>query len=290
MGSVFHLRFQLFPSRLPVIVAFISLIFCPFLWAAQTAMVISDRALIYADELMTSPIGYVRKGKKIKIGDIPRNRAQVYPIIVSGKVAYIKAQDVDNQRQSMDSNVLVAERFQKGTQDEYKTVYSVSLFNFSSQIGLDKQNDEVQDQDPMNWLGVSLHGGAQLSKRHDLDLFINYLNAKQDDEVFRAVEFGPGWGFRILETSRMVLKFSAQALMVPFASYSVGELFRVNGYGLSTGAGANANFRLGKNIGLEAYGGFFYTKLFGFDPPSPYQSIAPSFMGTRIGLGISYQL
>ncbi len=290
MGGVFQLRFQQFRSQLPLIATFLSFIFCPFLWASQDAMVISDRALIYADELMTSPIGYVRKGKKVKIGDIPRNRAQVYPIIVSGKVAYIKALDVNNERQSMDSNMLVAERFQKGTQDEYKSVYSVSFFNFSSQITLDKQNDELQDQDLVNWVGLSIHGGVQLSKRHDLDLFLNYMNAKQDEEVFRAVEFGPGWGYRILETNRFVLKISAQALLVPFASYALGDLFRVNGYGLSTGAGANGNLRLGKNFGLEAYGGFYYTKIFGLDSPSPYQSISPSFMGTRIGLGISYQL
>jgi hypothetical protein len=290
MGSVFYLRFQLFLSQLPFIAAFLSFLFCPFLWAAQDAVVAAERALIYADDLMTSPIGYVRKGKKIKIGDIPRNRAQVYPIIVSGKVAYIKALDVNHEKQSMDSNVLVAERFQKGTQDEYKTNYSVSFFNFSSQIGLSKQNDEVQDQDPVDWLGLSVRGGVELKKRHDLDLYLNYLNAKQDDEVFRAVEFGPGWGYRVLETNRFLLKFTAQALMVPFATYSVGELFRVNGYGFSTGAGANANIRMGKHFGMEVYGGFFYSKLFGFDPPPPYQSISPSFMGTRLGVGITYQL
>jgi hypothetical protein len=290
MGCAFHLRFQLFHYRLPLIVAFLICFFCPFLWAAQDAIVSADRAMIYADELMTSPIGFVRKGKKIKIGDIPRNRAQVYPIIVSGKVAYIKALDVNNEKQSMDSNVLVAERFQKGTQDQYKTNYAVSFFNFSSQIGLNKQNDEVKDQDPVNWLGVSVRGGVELKKKHDLDIYLNFLNAKQEDEVFRAIEFGPGWGYRILETNRFLLKFTAQALMVPFATYAVGELFRVNGYGFSTGAGAHANLRLGQRFGLEAYGGFFYSKLLGFDPPSPYQSISPTFMGTRLGVGISYQL
>ena len=98
MGRLFPLRFQIV-RRLPLISAlFFSLIFCQNLWAIQDALVIAEQAVIYADEQMSAPVGFVRKGKKIKVGDIPRNRAQVYPIIVSGKIAYIRVIDVNTQK------------------------------------------------------------------------------------------------------------------------------------------------------------------------------------------------
>lgn len=289
MGSVSPLKFQQVRFGLQRFLALCLICFCPFLWAAQDAIVISDEALVFADELMTSPVGYVRKGKKIRIGNIPRNRAQVYPIVVSGKVAYIRALDVSTQRQSMSNNLLVAERFQRGTQDEKKYNYTLSFFNYASQITLNLENDNIQDKDAVNWTGLSLQGGVQVAGRNDLDFYINYMRAQESKEVFQAVEFGGGWSFRMLEQKRFQLKLFTQLLAVPFASYALDDLFRVNGYGFSSGAGLSGKYRLGSNWAIDAHAGFFYTKLFGFGSPAPYNSIEPSFMGTRLGLGMSYQ-
>src|SRR5687768_7328928 len=95
--------FQAF-SRLKLGLALIiSLFVCPVLWASQEAIVTADQAVIYADEQMKSPLGYVKRGKKIKVGEVARNRAQVYPIIVSGKIGYIRVLDVSTERDALDS-------------------------------------------------------------------------------------------------------------------------------------------------------------------------------------------
>jgi hypothetical protein len=79
-------------------------------------------------------------------------------------------------------------------------------------------------------------------------------------------------------------------MSVPFASYSVGNDFRVNGFGFSAGGGGHTRFLLGKYWGLEAYAGIFYTRLSGFKLPSPYTGeLSPTFIGTRIGGGLNYQ-
>lgn len=289
MGRLFPLRFQIV-RKLPLISAlFLSSFFCQNLWAIQDALVVSERAVIYADEQMSAPVGFIRKGKKIKVGDISRNRAQVYPIIVSGKIAYIRVIDVTTQTESVDSTRLVAERFQKGTIQEYKSNYSLSFFNYSTQISLDKPNDKLKDNDPVTWYGAGIRGGVQYTPRWDLDLMLNVLNGKAERETFRMVEFGVGMAARIIDQNRFQLRLLFQGLIVPFASYAVGDVFRVNGYGFTTGAGLSATYRMGKSWGLEAFGGVYYTKLSGFNPPDPYHEIAPSFVGNRLGLALNYQ-
>jgi hypothetical protein len=115
------------------------------------------------------------------------------------------------------------------------------------------------------------------------------MNAKAENEVFRVVEFGLGGSIHMYDKSRLKIKGFVQFLAIPFASYALADEFRVNGYGFSTGAGMNLAYRLGKNFGLETYGGFYYTSLAGFKSSVPYDAIAPSFIGTRLGLGINYQ-
>ena len=267
----------------------LTLIFCQNLWAYQSAMVIADRAVIYADEQMSAPLGFIRKGKKIKVGEVARNRAQVYPIIVSGKMAYVRVIDLSTETESVESGKLVAERFQKNTEAEHKTNYTLNFFNFSSQVTLDKENADLKNKAALNWFGVGIRGGAQVSPSWDFDLMANFLNGKADKEVFRVVEFGVGGSARLYEQNRFKLRYFAQLIAVPFATYALGSVFRVNGYGYSAGTGFNMTYRLGKNVGIEGFGGFYYMKLSGLDAPKPYNSIDPTFIGSRLGLGLNYQ-
>jgi hypothetical protein len=289
MGNRLPLKFQLLRICSPVSLFLLVLIYCPFSWAGQDAIVMVDKAVIFADEKMSAPVGYVRRGKKIKVGDVARFKAQVYPIIVSGRVAYIRVIDVSTEKESVDSAVLVAERFQQTTKEEQQTNYSVSFFNHSSQVSLGKQNDRLKNNDSVDWYGVSIRGGAKISQKWDLDILLNILNGKAEREVFRTVEFGVGGALRVFEKSHFQLRALAQFLAVPFSTYAVGDDFRVNGYGFTTGGAISATYLLGKNFGVEGYGGFYYTKLSGFKSPAPYSEIAPSFIGTRIGAGINYQ-
>ncbi|MBA2403748.1 MAG: hypothetical protein H0V66_03170 [Bdellovibrionales bacterium] len=289
MGRLFPLKFQSLPIFALLSALFLSFNFCPDLWAAQDAIVTEDQAVIYADEQMSAPVGFVRKGKKIKVGDISRNRAQVYPIIVSGKIAYIRVIDVSTAKETVDSKVLVAERFQKGAnRDEEASNFAVSIFNFSSQIMMDKQNDVLKDKDPVNWFGASVRGGVKANDKWDFDMILTFMNAKAEKEVFRAVEFGFGGAARIYDKSRFKVRALGQVMAIPFASYALAEEFRVIGYGFTAGGGLSMAFRLGKNFGLEGFGGVYYTKLAGFRTPDPYQDIAPSFIGTRLGIGLNY--
>jgi hypothetical protein len=289
MEEYIPLKFQQVRIFTILSVIFVSTIICPKSWAAQDAIVTTEKAIIYADEQMSAAVGFVSKGKKIKIGDNAKNKLQVYPIIVSGKIAYIRVIDVSTEKESADAKVLVAERFQEGTRNEHTYNYVFSVFNYSTQIDMNEENGELKNKDPVNWYGASIRGGMKVSPKWDFDIIINYLAAEAEQEEFRMVEVGFGSAIRIIDQTRFKMKAFLQFLLVPFSSYALEEDFRVNAYGFSTGGGLSMDYRLGKRFGLEAYGGFFYTKLSEFETPDPFQPIAPAFLGTRLGLGLTYQ-
>ena len=281
-------KFHILPRFLFLYLLFLVFFSCPKLWASQDAMVIADRAIIYSDKEMTSPIGYVARGKKIKVGDIPRNRAQVYPVAVSGKVAFIRVIDVTTEKSSMDSGRLSAERFRKSTEKIYEYKMSASYYRFSSQIALDKSNSNLRDGDSLQWNGVSLKGEVLYWKSWDLQVLLNFMQATQDQETFRIVEFGLGTAYRLIDTKRFLLRVEGQLLAIPFSSYALGDDFRVNGYGLTTGGALNATWNFNGQWGIEGFMGLYYTKTFGYDAPKPYESINPTFVGGRFGLGLNY--
>ena len=274
-------------------VAFIAISLCllilsPLTMAAQNALISVDRAVIYADQKMSAPIGFLRRGKSVRIGEIPKNKAQVYPIIISGKVAYIRALDVDVVAQKKGAE-FQTERFQKNTEAEHSSNYSISFVRFASQISLEKDNGGLKDKDNFDFSGISLYGEAAVSNRFDIDIILNYLEGKNGDEVFRIVEVGGGPAFRILDTHRLKLRWFAHLLLIPFTNYAYGDKFRMNSFGVSGGSGLKFDFYFAENWAVEFTGGVFYTKLLEFDAPKNYQSISPSFMGTRTSIGLNYR-
>ncbi len=273
---------------------------CPQVWAAQEAIVIADRAVIYADKTMSSPVGYVLRGKRVTIGEIPRNKARLYPIIVSGKIAYIRVTDVSTEMESLDSNRLVAERFLRAAGKKLTSHYGVSVYTFPSQISMNKSFDELEDKDAFVWNGFQVKGATRTSTSWDVGFVMGYAEGKENVEAFRMVEIGPDLSYRIYTGDFFILRWQNQLMGVPFATYSLGSKARVNGYGFSAGTNLGANWILGDRLGFEAYGGVYYTKLFGFDLPDPANAgtnlnrpdirLNPSFVGTRVGIGFTYQI
>jgi hypothetical protein len=275
-----------FPSRTQLFLIVFVVLFCPVLWAKQEAMVITEKAVIYSDAQMTSPVGYIRRGKKITVGNIPRNKAQVFPIIVSGKIAYIRTRDVTTEKESMDSERLVAERFQKATTSNLRSKFAFDYFVFNSQIVIDQ--DLPLNKAALTWHGVSLRGEVVLKEDFDFQIITNFMTTSHENSKFNALEFGLGTGYRLIDTRKFKIKAEILALAVPFSSYAEGSDFRVNSYGYTLGAGLNLHYLFNNHWGMEVLGGVYRTALIEFDTPSPYQSISPVFTGNRLSFGVNY--
>lgn len=253
-------------------------------------MVIVDQAVIYSDQDMSSTVGFIRKGKIIKVGEVARNKSQVFPIVISGKVAYIRVEDVSTEYEDPDSQVKELERFRQQTLKEYKTKYSLSFISYLTKVTMSGKGNRngIQDKDSFNFIGVGGKGEAYLKYNLDVQFLVNFLAGTGDRETFRYVEGGLGAGFRIINFSRFKVSVEGQILGIPYASYSYQDKFRVNGFGFTAGGGGTAAFRLGESFGLEGSAGVYYTKLGGFKTPKQFESIVPGFIGTRIYAGVNY--
>lgn len=256
--------------------------------AAQDARVSAERAVIYADKEMTSPLGYISRGKKIRIGDISRNKGQVYPIGVGGKIAYIKASDVSVASDSPTEKLPADRLHQIIHKEPPHGGVALSYHAYNSQIRINHNNGDIGDKSNLKWAGFGLKGHSEISGPWDLQMQVTYMTATKGAERFRMVELTGGVSNRLFEKGRFTLRGEVLATAIPFINYSLDKDFRVNSYGFGFGGGFNGSYRFGENFGVEASAGIHYMRVLAFDVPSPYSSIAPTFLGHRISLGINY--
>lgn len=62
--------------------------------AAKIAQITIPKAIIYADEALTSPLGHVSNGKLIPVGSPLEKNPDIVPVIISGRLAYVHIQDI----------------------------------------------------------------------------------------------------------------------------------------------------------------------------------------------------
>ena len=59
-----------------------------------TARIITPKAIVYADENMLSPLGYIANGKAIIVGNPRRMNRDLVPLVVYGRLAFIEIKDI----------------------------------------------------------------------------------------------------------------------------------------------------------------------------------------------------
>ncbi len=68
----------------------------------HTARIITPKAIIYADEILNTPLGYITNGKTITVGNPRKKNLDVYPLIVYGRIAYIESSNIQLEDSSQD--------------------------------------------------------------------------------------------------------------------------------------------------------------------------------------------
>lgn len=88
------MRYLLSPLKIDKYIFLLIILFSSSLKAAQVGIVASLKAIIYADIDLKSPIGFVRRGKKVAVGSVKRRRGEILPVNVNGQVGWIKVSDL----------------------------------------------------------------------------------------------------------------------------------------------------------------------------------------------------
>lgn len=281
--------FQFIASKRCHILIVLTLVLPSLTWAVQSGIVMPDKAYIYADPERSSPIGFVRRGKKLKLSSIAKNKGSVYATIVSGKVAYISVTDVNTEVEDLESERLVAERFRKVATKKTTSSYSVGAFQYSSIISQKASNGPTKDKDTVNWIGAGIKGEIILSPKIDLQILFQGMQAKNEElETWRIFGVGGAVGYRLVDFSRFQIRLLGEMQLIPFATYELEGAYRIRGYGASFAGGLDTTIKFTNHWGLEMMALYQYIGLGGFDPPENQVYESPSYMGLRLGANLTY--
>lgn len=124
-------------------------------YAARVAVVNVPETVVYSDLSMGSAIGFIRGGRVLKVGEKPRMKGTLVPIVVSGRVAYVQVKDL------------------RYVEDEDQT-YSPRITEHNIDSGNFKVDDSLKDNNHIviqggqfslgeNWTNVSTAAGDSSS-------------------------------------------------------------------------------------------------------------------------------
>lgn len=177
-----------------ILIFFINLI--PHTWAAQVAIVKSSKAIVYAESSLATPIGYVTSGKKLLVGEVPQERGTVLPVVVAGKIAYVRLVDINvveekgflvgnekKVREHVVADSLEDNHIERLTGDSFVVV---ALNSFAMGDEWDQINEEIGGETGQSATGFNvMFEYRPVERRFSFNLGLGYYTAGTDDTRFR---------------------------------------------------------------------------------------------------------
>ena len=259
-------------------------------FGADWAVVISDKAIIYADAQMSASIGYLSKGRKIRVGEKPKNNGRVLPLIIQKKVAYIKV--VDIERSSKEAAVEnVTTRINERTKQTMGNNKVAILLGSSVSNVYFPESATTDTEYSMLFLG----GGIRVyreegSSKTGLKGSLEFMTGKRDDEEISTFSIPFDYYYKVLQGNVLELHLSGGLNIIPFAEYKLGDDFTLNGYGYGAQVGSELVFKFSR-IGVHIEGVYAYKKLMGFKLPENElypEKLEPSLNSVSIKALVSY--
>ena len=265
------------------------LFLCSSAFCASWATVTAKKAVVYADALMTSEVGFVAKGKKIRIGDNAKNKGQVYPFVYQKRILYIKKVDIQTSSELLALKSAMERVTKKSmAMENFQRIalgVNFGLYNLSSDKSYDSDNEKS-----LFFSGISFAGYlVRPSKKDALRLQFSYQSATQEPEEYSIFNLELYYHKQLFSISRLSMDAFAGVILSPYFGYTYGSDFTKNGYGAGAGVGFEAIYMLNKRycIHLNAQGTYhkLTVKLPDTVTPSEY---SPSLLGINTTLSFSY--
>jgi hypothetical protein len=275
------------PELTKLLVCFVLFLLPLSAWPARNAVVVAEKAIIWAEAERASPLGFVRKGKILRVGEVERAKGQVLPVLVSGRVGYVAVQDVsftvDTTAERPHYN-----RFQEATLKRYgdQLIFGGLLLTAkeSTNKGAGRQGDSF------SFVGGFVKGLVPSeSVNRELGFLIDYSTASKGSEKFKRFNLGFGGAWSMVNRRSFKLKLEVWGLFSPFSQFKNGRLYTENGWALGALGQTSATGYFNDNWGVEASAGVEVFQIFGMTPPKVIKNFDPRFLGTRFSLGAVYR-
>lgn len=245
----------------------IGLLFPGYSMAARWASVVVEKAVVFSDVQMSSVIGYIKKGKKVRVGSVPKNKARLLPIVINKKVAYIKIADLNlaNDISMLES---VTERVIKKmnvVRIKRRLGFSIGMFPVSFKTS----SFENVDSDINMMYGFGASGYYfDLEKKTALKIEINSFQASTSDIDFKL--YSIPMATRVFAIEKMNSSFDVYAgtILIPYSELNYNNDVILNAQGLGAQLSGEYTRNLSQNLLLHVEGSFDIVKLFNDDVKS----------------------
>ncbi|MFT6631106.1 MAG: hypothetical protein ACJAS4_001053 [Bacteriovoracaceae bacterium] len=223
--------------------------------AAKWGTVIVEKAKIFSDVEMTSVIGYIKKGKEIRVGEVPKNKARLLPIIVSNKIAYIQVKDI---KTGADIKTLksVSQRIRDKMSEKTGVgrigIYGGTYYGFLL-------NNEFEDSigNDLFFFDFGLRGYyTNLKTEKGFRVSVGHASAKKGDSQISVSSVGVSYNFSGIKYPDFNLNFYAGGILSPIVEYKEGNDFKINGQAFGGEIGAEMRFSLSDKLSLHVGGNY----------------------------------
>ena len=263
--------------------------FSSHVMAAQWAKVISEKAIIYADQKQTAPIGYLVKGKKVRVGEVVRHHGELLPIVVTGKIAYIKVTDLDI---SFSTELLVSPAERLSNKANEKIIEQRLAITYAA---LATNVDVADSQESVVFSGGGLRGYlVDLKKRRSWRIGVDLLTVSVlDNYSFDIFSVTGEYAIHLLQSGSYDFHFYGGLSLIPYAQFSSKGDFKENGYGAGASAGVEMIFKFTDSVGFHFDGNYQYSQLIFPLNPSVKNALnvdkyEPTFGGFKFSAAISF--
>lgn len=234
--------------------------------AATWAIVKADRAKVYSDVQMSSVIGYIKQGKRIKVGEVPKNKGRLLPIVVSNRIAYIEIRNLQ-YGEKVDNVKSIVQRY-KDKEFALKPTRRLALFS-GTYIGvIDNQGfDDVLSEDII-FYSVGLRGYYHdpiAKKSYRVTLGSSF--AEENEASFQLVDLAIAFDIGGLKSSYVDFLFFGGPVIAPYSEYKQGDDFKITGQAAGLEAGIEVRFSIAQNVSLHIDANYQFLKFFNMDLP-----------------------
>lgn len=259
--------------------------------AATWAIVKSEKAVIYSDIQMTSIIGYLKKGKKIRVGEVPKNKARLLPVIISKKVAYIQVKDI-NTGHEVDSLRSVTERVQEKMHGK-KSINRVAIIAGTYYASLSEDNFDSSLGSDLLFINWGIRGYyTNIQTRKGLRVSLQVNKATKNDATISYTALPISFKFKGYNTKKYDFNLFFGGVIIPYSEFKLGNDFKITGQGLGAEVGGELRFSISKNYSIHLDGNFQAIKLLNMDLPenSVYpERFDPFLTGVKLMAVLSYE-
>lgn len=259
--------------------------------AAQWAVVTAKKAAVFSDVQMSSVIGFVSRGKRIRVGEVAKNKGRVLPLIVNKKIAYIQVDDIaiTTSNEAIYSATKRIQAKMNEKTDETKISFVGGLMYSNVSYDDTERNDASYN---LAFYDIGMRGYyRKLGKSNGLRSGFYYSVGEREEEKLSWVSFHVDYTLPVINTQLYDMLFFVGGIITPYVEYEVESLFDITGYGLGAHGGIDMSFELPGDWSLNVDGSYFIMKTFDLTLPDNAfygQNLNPLINGLRTTVGFTY--